>query len=97
MIVPAPPPKFVQSADELVVGEKYHIDSGMGGVWVVTFVGRGAHDRCLFEYKNKDMADSMGARYSVEEDLVSKHIRIIQKFDTIEEWQAAGGRWRGRG
>ena len=67
MILPAPPPEFVE-VEDLVVGEKYHVDSGMGGVWTVTYRGRVTNE-IQAEMKNYIFKDELYGRHWFEFDL----------------------------
>lgn len=87
MIVPAPPKKYLQ-VEDLVVGQKYWIDSGLGGVHTVIYEG---YSNAWHNFKN---TNPEWFDYSLSPERVPTSIHVCyDKIESLEEWRALGGKF----
>lgn len=85
-LVPAPPKKYVQ-VEDLEVGKKYWIESGMGGVFTVEYEGKiGAW------YQFKNLGEGW-PEFCIAHERVESSIHVCYGVMTEEEWRAAGGKF----
>jgi hypothetical protein len=82
-----PPPKKYVTVDDLVIGEKYWIDSGLGGVHTVMYEGKpGAW------YNFKNMKDEW-PNFSLSPERVPTSIHVCYaKVKDLDEWMRLGGK-----
>lgn len=86
-ILPAPPKKYVE-VNDLVVGEKYWIDSGLGGVHTVVYEGKPG---AWHEFKN---TNSEWPDFSLSPERVPTSVHVCyDKIKNLEEWFKLGGKF----
>jgi hypothetical protein len=84
-----PPPRKSVEVDELVIGRKYWTDSGMGGVFTITYTGfDDKSGRHVFHYDGEHHRNT----FEIPAERVSQRVRVCHaKFETRQEYEAAGG------
>lgn len=85
--VPAPPKKFVD-IDDLVVGQEYWIDSGLGGVHTVVYTGYYVAGYHKFKNTNDEWPSFILAPAKIIDT-----VRICHGVMTENDWREAGGKF----